>query len=179
MRWDPRVSGHRARALDYGELLLWLKRAGLAAEDRVPPPGMAEARPGPCKSLELPPYQEAALHAWNASGRRGVVVLPTGSGKTRLALSAMAARVLNEGIDVPDGEVGIVVAGARVEDMLDAVDAISGCVKDMSFELFCQDRKTVDAVVRNLDVIGEAARALPEQVRQQYPDIPWNKRSSA
>lgn len=62
----------------------------------------------------------------------------------------------------------------RVEDMVDAVDAISSFVKDMSFELFCQDRKTVDAVVRNLQVIGEAARALPEQVRQQYPDIPWN-----
>jgi uncharacterized protein with HEPN domain len=44
----------------------------------------------------------------------------------------------------------------------------------MSFELFCRDRKTVDAIVRNLQVIGEAARALPEQVRQQYPDIPWN-----
>jgi uncharacterized protein with HEPN domain len=55
-----------------------------------------------------------------------------------------------------------------------AIDAIGRFVKDMSFELFYQDRKTVDAVVRNLQVIGEAARALPEHVRQQYPDIPWN-----
>ena len=62
----------------------------------------------------------------------------------------------------------------RVEDMVDAIDAINSFVKDTSFELFCRDRKTVDAVVRNLQVIGEAARALPEQVRQQYPDIPWN-----
>jgi uncharacterized protein with HEPN domain len=61
----------------------------------------------------------------------------------------------------------------RVEDRLDAIDASSGFVKDMNFELFCRDRKTVDAVVRNLEVIGEAARFLPEPMRQQYPDIPW------
>jgi superfamily II DNA or RNA helicase len=91
VRWDPRVQAHRARALDYGELLLILKRSPLAFDDRVQPPGIAEARPAPWKSLSLRPYQEAALHAWNAAGRRGVVVLPTGSGKTRLALSAMAA----------------------------------------------------------------------------------------
>ncbi len=57
--------------------------------------------------------------------------------------------------------------------MIDAIDAISGFVKDMNFELFCRDRKTVDAVVRNLEVIGEAARFLPEEVRQQYPNVPW------
>lgn len=91
VRWDPRVQAHRARALDYAELQLRLKRSSLAFDDRVPPPGMAEARPAPWKNIELRPYQEAALHAWNAASRRGVVVLPTGSGKTRLALSAMAA----------------------------------------------------------------------------------------
>jgi superfamily II DNA or RNA helicase len=91
VRWDPRVQEHRARALDYGELLLRLKRGPLAFDDRVPPPGMAEARPAAWKSLSLRPYQEAALHAWNAASRRGVVVLPTGSGKTRLALAAMGA----------------------------------------------------------------------------------------
>jgi len=91
VRWDPRVQAHRARALDYAELQLRLKRSSLAFDDRVPPPGIAGARPAPWKNIELRPYQEAALHAWNAASRRGVVVLPTGSGKTRLALSAMAA----------------------------------------------------------------------------------------
>jgi superfamily II DNA or RNA helicase len=91
VRWDPRVQAHRARALDYGELLLRFKQSAVALDDRVPPPGMAEARPAAWKSLSLRPYQEAALHAWNAASRRGVVVLPTGSGKTRLALAAMGA----------------------------------------------------------------------------------------
>ena len=90
VRWDPRVEKHRTRAVDYAELLLRLKRSSLAFDDRVPPPGMAEARPAPWKPVELRPYQESALQAWNAAGRRGVVVLPTGSGKTKLALSAMA-----------------------------------------------------------------------------------------
>ncbi|MGH9321198.1 MAG: DEAD/DEAH box helicase [Vicinamibacteria bacterium] len=91
VRWDPRVQAHRARALDYAKLELRLKRSSLALDDRALPPGIAGARPAPWKSIELRPYQEAALQAWNAASRRGVVVLPTGSGKTRLALSAMAA----------------------------------------------------------------------------------------
>ena len=40
--------------------------------------------------VELRPYQEAALAAWDFAGRRGTAVLPTGSGKTRLAIAAMA-----------------------------------------------------------------------------------------
>jgi superfamily II DNA or RNA helicase len=91
LRWDPRVRAHRGRARDYRDLLSGLNRSSLAFEDRVPPPGIEAARPAVWKTLCLRPYQEAALDAWNAAGRRGVVVLPTGSGKTRLALSAMAA----------------------------------------------------------------------------------------
>jgi superfamily II DNA or RNA helicase len=101
VRWDPRVQAHRARALDYRELQARLRESSSTLEDRVPPPGMAEARPAPWKHLELRPYQEAALHAWNAASRRGVVVLPTGSGKTRLALSAMAASGLRTLCFVP------------------------------------------------------------------------------
>ena len=40
---------------------------------------------------------------------------------------------------------------------------------------FLADEKTVDAVVRNLEIIGEASRQLPEEFKSQYPDIPWNK----
>src|SRR5947199_8262285 len=45
---------------------------------------------GSWSPIELRPYQEAALWAWELAQRRAVVVLPTGSGKTRLALAAMA-----------------------------------------------------------------------------------------
>jgi uncharacterized protein with HEPN domain len=57
--------------------------------------------------------------------------------------------------------------------MLDAVDAITGFVEDTDLEAFRQDRKTVDAVVRNLEVIGEAARFVPKDVRQRFPEVPW------
>jgi superfamily II DNA or RNA helicase len=62
---------------------------------------MAEARPAPWKRLALRPYQEEALGAWNAAAKRGVVVLPTGAGKTRLALSAMATSGLRSLCLVP------------------------------------------------------------------------------
>ena len=43
----------------------------------------------------------------------------------------------------------------------------------MTFEQFREDRKTIDAVVRNLEVIGEAARHIPEEVRARFPEMPW------
>ena len=46
VRWDPRVQAHRARGLDYRELRLRFIHSPLAFDDRVPPPGMVEARPG-------------------------------------------------------------------------------------------------------------------------------------
>ena len=49
----------------------------------------------------------------------------------------------------------------RIEDMVDAMRAIEEFVEGQDFEAFCNDRKTVDAVVRNLEVIGEAARYVP------------------
>ncbi len=42
------------------------------------------------KEPDLRPYQDSALWSWQAAGRRGVVVLPTGAGKTRIAIAAMA-----------------------------------------------------------------------------------------
>ncbi len=61
----------------------------------------------------------------------------------------------------------------RIEDMLDAIRAIEEFVEGLGFEAFCNDRKTVDAVVRNLEVIGEAARYVPATVREELEDIPW------
>jgi uncharacterized protein with HEPN domain len=40
---------------------------------------------------------------------------------------------------------------------------------------FVQDEKTFDAVVRNLEVIGEAAKHIPSEIRACYPDVEWNK----
>ena len=45
----------------------------------------------------------------------------------------------------------------------------------MSFNDFIADSKTVDAVVRNFEIIGEAANRLPEEFREKYPEIDWHR----
>ena len=62
----------------------------------------------------------------------------------------------------------------RIEDIVEAASAIAGYVQGLTYEDFAEDRKTVDAVVRNLEVIGEAARHVPEDVRARFPELPWS-----
>jgi uncharacterized protein with HEPN domain len=45
----------------------------------------------------------------------------------------------------------------------------------MSLGVFQADDKTVDAVVRNLEIVGEAARDIPQDVQERYPGVPWDK----
>jgi len=82
-RYDPRVRAYRALAKDYWRALSDLPgvRDSVLSE---PECAWSSA------SIPLRPYQEDALEAWLASGMRGVVVLPTGAGKTRVALAAVA-----------------------------------------------------------------------------------------
>lgn len=47
----------------------------------------------------------------------------------------------------------------------------------MTLDTFRDDEKTVDAVVRNIGVIGEAARHVPQDVQERYPDVPWPQMS--
>jgi superfamily II DNA or RNA helicase len=92
VRWDQRVSAHRAPAARYLELCLELGRRGVRFSDSVrnpvTPSGVVAGGPPP---PGLRPYQEGALSAWQLAGQRGIVVLPTGAGKTRVALAAIHA----------------------------------------------------------------------------------------
>lgn len=84
--WDARVGAHRAPASSYPALKRWLLGGGTRFQDLAPPARPVEEA---WSDVDLRPYQEAALSAWELGHRRGVVALPTGSGKTRLALAAM------------------------------------------------------------------------------------------
>ncbi|MEM2905081.1 MAG: DEAD/DEAH box helicase family protein [Candidatus Bathyarchaeia archaeon] len=85
--WDPRVKAFRAMALYYKEILDYLDRSAIRYVDHVlDPPPCPELR---C-SLKLRDYQRSALEAWLRAGRRGVIVLPTGAGKTVIAVKAIA-----------------------------------------------------------------------------------------
>ena len=87
--YDPRVSLFRAPAWRYREVLDALRARGLAVTDEVRPG--AGSPTGPWQALDLRPYQRGASLSWELAGRRGIVVLPTGSGKTQLALAVLAA----------------------------------------------------------------------------------------
>jgi len=63
----------------------------------------------------------------------------------------------------------------RIEDILDAIVCIQDYTRGMTFEAFSHDRKTIDAVVRNITVIGEAAGNVPSAVAEQHGEIPWRQ----
>ena len=60
-----------------------------------------------------------------------------------------------------------------LEDILESMNLIEEYVKGMSFDDFKEDRKTIDAVVRNFEIIGEAAKNIPENIRNNYKNIDW------
>ncbi|MDP1722342.1 MAG: DUF86 domain-containing protein [Candidatus Gottesmanbacteria bacterium] len=62
-----------------------------------------------------------------------------------------------------------------LSDIREAIEKINEFVSSMSFEAFSRDARTIDAVVRNIEVIGEAARHIPEPLRLAYPTVPWKQ----
>jgi uncharacterized protein with HEPN domain len=58
-------------------------------------------------------------------------------------------------------------------DMLDSVKTIFEFTEGMSYDTFLADRRTRDAVIRNLQVLGEAANRIPQEIRSLYPEIEW------
>ncbi len=88
--WDPRTACYRAPAIAYAELLRALVRGKVELDDAAR--AYLTLEHGLRVHREPRPYQAEALAAWQARGSRGVVVLPTGAGKSQLALMAIDAR---------------------------------------------------------------------------------------
>jgi uncharacterized protein with HEPN domain len=63
----------------------------------------------------------------------------------------------------------------RISDILECIEHITTYTQDMTQSEFQADQKTIDAVLRNLEIIGEAARHIPEAITRKYPDIPWEE----
>jgi uncharacterized protein with HEPN domain len=68
--------------------------------------------------------------------------------------------------------------GDYIQDIVDAINKAIKFVEDMSYEDFVQDDKTIFAVVRALEVVGEAVKNIPPEFREQYPEIPWRDMAS-
>ena len=62
-----------------------------------------------------------------------------------------------------------------LEDILSAIEKIEMYTKELKFKKFCENSMAVDAVIRNFEVIGEAARNVPKMVKDKYPDVEWKE----
>jgi uncharacterized protein with HEPN domain len=65
--------------------------------------------------------------------------------------------------------------GDYIQDILDSINDIKDFVAGMSFDQFTRDRKTINAVIRSIEVIGEAAKRISQSLRSKHPEIPWKK----
>lgn len=62
-----------------------------------------------------------------------------------------------------------------LQDLLVAMTRIAEYIEGYDFDRFKKDYKTVDAVIRNFEIIGEAAKNLPDSIKENNPDIPWDE----
>lgn len=62
-----------------------------------------------------------------------------------------------------------------LEDIIESANKILTYTDGLSYEQFLADGRTVDAVIRNFEIIGEAATRLPEEIRDQFPNIDWHR----
>jgi uncharacterized protein with HEPN domain len=65
--------------------------------------------------------------------------------------------------------------GDYVQDIFDSINDIGDFIKGMIFDEFTHDQKTINAVVRSIEIIGEAAKKIPLSVTEKSPIVPWKK----
>jgi uncharacterized protein with HEPN domain len=61
-----------------------------------------------------------------------------------------------------------------LRDILQSFRNASQFVEELSYEKFITDRKTVSAVIRELEIVGEATKQIPTSIKKKYPNIPWS-----
>lgn len=98
-RWDAREGVHRLPAVDYARLVLELKRRGLPFQDTAR--SYATLALQACVKHSPFPFQSESLEAWRKASFRGVIVLPTGAGKTYVATLAILDRQRSTLVVVP------------------------------------------------------------------------------
>jgi len=60
-----------------------------------------------------------------------------------------------------------------IEDIVNAMDKALKFIENMSYEDFVRDDKTIFAVIRAIEIIGEAVKHTPEDFKKKYPEVPW------
>lgn len=72
-------------------------------------------------------------------------------------------------------EKGIQTDRLYLEDIQTSMSRIAEYIEGYDFIIFKKDYKTVDAVIRNFEIIGEASKNLSDEIKIQNPEIPWNE----
>ncbi|OHB62195.1 MAG: hypothetical protein A2167_01825 [Planctomycetes bacterium RBG_13_46_10] len=62
-----------------------------------------------------------------------------------------------------------------LNDILESIDKVEQYTKEMTFDEFSNDQKSIDAVVRNLEIIGEVANRLPDDFKEEHSNVEWYK----
>lgn len=62
-----------------------------------------------------------------------------------------------------------------VRDIVSEIEKMEDFVKGLSYEEFVKDNKTVYAVIRCFEIMGEAVKNIPEEIRDEYPEVPWKR----
>jgi uncharacterized protein with HEPN domain len=62
-----------------------------------------------------------------------------------------------------------------LEDIQESAERILEYTKTVTFEEFAKDNKTIDAVIRNFEIIGEASNLLPDDIKDKYSQIEWHR----
>ena len=62
-----------------------------------------------------------------------------------------------------------------LEDIIEAIAKIERYVANLTFEEFSREEIVIDATIRNFEIIGEAVKRIPENIKQKYPQVEWKK----
>jgi uncharacterized protein with HEPN domain len=62
-----------------------------------------------------------------------------------------------------------------INDILEAIEDIEAFTQELTFEQFSQDKKTIYAVTRAIEIMGEAIKNIPDETRVAYPQVPWRR----
>lgn len=60
-----------------------------------------------------------------------------------------------------------------IRDILNSIEEVEDFTEGLTYDEFVEDRKTINAVIRSLEIIGEATKNIPDSIRNDYPEIPW------
>lgn len=62
-----------------------------------------------------------------------------------------------------------------LKDILDSIEKVNQFIKDMTYLEFEQDDKTVYAVICAIEILGEASKQIPEEIKKNFPEVPWRE----